>query len=90
VGCRRHRDAALEALLSFLESRVKTDPLWARLMVVLNPHTTPGEAEHKIFDFVRSQRRRGRWCDSTNISCTSLIPTHFFLPCKTTSIVAAS
>jgi hypothetical protein len=60
--------------------------LWARLTLVLSPHTTPDEAEHKIFDFIRSQR----WYNSANISCTPLIPTHFFLRCKTTSIVAAS
>lgn len=36
--------------------KVNTDPAWERLKIIISDATVPGEGEHKIMDFVRSQR----------------------------------
>ncbi|GKT57266.1 5'-3' exoribonuclease 2 [Colletotrichum tofieldiae] len=36
--------------------KLNTDPAWARLKIVISDATVPGEGEHKIMNFVRSQR----------------------------------
>ncbi|KAL9114015.1 MAG: hypothetical protein Q9227_001786 [Pyrenula ochraceoflavens] len=36
--------------------KLNTDPAWAELKVVISDATVPGEGEHKIMNFVRSQR----------------------------------
>lgn len=36
--------------------KLSTDPAWASLKIIISDATVPGEGEHKIMDFVRSQR----------------------------------
>jgi 5'-3' exoribonuclease 2 len=36
--------------------KLNTDPAWARMKIIISDATVPGEGEHKIMDFVRSQR----------------------------------
>jgi len=36
--------------------KLNTDPAWANLKIIISDASVPGEGEHKIMDFVRSQR----------------------------------
>jgi 5'-3' exoribonuclease 2 len=44
------------ALKSYLVQRAQTDPLWKDLVLIFSDAFVPGEGEHKILDFIRSQR----------------------------------
>ena len=52
--------AFMEKLACFLhrfaQERVRTNPLWKNLQVVLSDATVPGEGEHKLIEFIRRQR----------------------------------
>ena len=41
----------------FIQKKLSTDALWARVEVVLTGHNVAGEGEHKIMDYIR-------WCRS--------------------------
>ncbi|PHH61590.1 hypothetical protein CDD81_8171 [Ophiocordyceps australis] len=44
------------SLRYWCQYKLNTDPAWARLKVIISDATVPGEGEHKIMSFVRSQR----------------------------------
>ena len=43
-------------LREFIKRMQESDPLWREIYVILSDASVPGEGEHKIMDFVRSQR----------------------------------
>ena len=44
------------AVRTYIKSRLNNDPLWKDLDVIFSDASVPGEGEHKILDFIRSQR----------------------------------
>jgi 5'-3' exoribonuclease 2 len=46
-----------ESLKYWVAYKLNTDPLWRNLKVIISDASVPGEGEHKIMEFVRSQRR---------------------------------
>ncbi|KAL0239196.1 hypothetical protein PCE1_004887 [Barthelona sp. PCE] len=45
-----------EALRWFIQIKMNRDPAWRGLQVVLSDANMPGEGEHKVMDYLRSQR----------------------------------
>lgn len=44
------------ALKNYLVERANNDEIWKGLTVIFSDAFVPGEGEHKIMDFIRSQR----------------------------------
>lgn len=44
-----------EQLKYFVNNKISTDTLWHNVRVYLSGHETPGEGEHKIMEFIRSE-----------------------------------
>ncbi|TKA70638.1 hypothetical protein B0A55_05742 [Friedmanniomyces simplex] len=49
-------DLLASSLRYWVSYKLSTDPAWERLKVIISDATVPGEGEHKIMNFVRSQR----------------------------------
>uniref|UniRef100_A0A8C9U1S1 5'-3' exoribonuclease 1 n=1 Tax=Scleropages formosus TaxID=113540 RepID=A0A8C9U1S1_SCLFO len=47
-----------EQLKYFVHSKLSTDKLWQGVSVYLSGHETPGEGEHKIMEFIRSENAK--------------------------------
>lgn len=47
-----------EQLKFFVNYKISTDPAWQGLRIYLSGHETPGEGEHKIMEFIRSEKVR--------------------------------
>ncbi|XP_075887666.1 5'-3' exoribonuclease 1 [Nelusetta ayraudi] len=47
-----------EQLKYFVHNKLSTDKLWQNVRVYLSGHETPGEGEHKIMEFIRSESTR--------------------------------
>ncbi|QIW97182.1 hypothetical protein AMS68_002700 [Peltaster fructicola] len=45
-----------QSLRYWVSYKLSTDPAWEKLKVIISDATVPGEGEHKIMNFVRSQR----------------------------------
>ncbi|GBP27597.1 5'-3' exoribonuclease 1 [Eumeta japonica] len=54
-----------EQLKYFVKHKMSTDPLWAKVRVILSGHETPGEGEHKIMDYIRWARSQPEYDPNT-------------------------
>ncbi|KAJ5725487.1 5'-3' exoribonuclease 2 [Penicillium malachiteum] len=49
-------DILAASLRYWISYKLNTDPAWEKLKIIISDATVPGEGEHKIMEFVRSQR----------------------------------
>jgi 5'-3' exoribonuclease 2 len=49
-------DLLAASLRYWISYKLTTDPSWANLKIIISDATVPGEGEHKIMNFIRSQR----------------------------------
>lgn len=49
-------DILASSLRYWVAYKLNTDPAWEKLKIIISDATVPGEGEHKIMEFVRSQR----------------------------------
>lgn len=49
-------DILASSLRYWTAYKLNTDPAWAKMKVIISDSTVPGEGEHKIMEFIRSQR----------------------------------
>ncbi|KAL3479813.1 exoribonuclease 2 [Aspergillus californicus] len=49
-------DILAAALRYWIAYKLNTDPAWEKMKIIISDATVPGEGEHKIMEFVRSQR----------------------------------
>lgn len=54
------------ALKTYIVERSNEDPLWEGLAVIFSDAFVPGEGEHKILDFIRSQRAQSGFNPNTS------------------------
>ncbi|XP_047445399.1 5'-3' exoribonuclease 1 [Mugil cephalus] len=47
-----------EQLKYFVHNKLSTDKIWQNVKVYLSGHETPGEGEHKIMEFIRSENAK--------------------------------
>ena len=45
-----------KCLLIYIKSKINNDPSWKNLTIIFSDANVPGEGEHKILDFIRTQR----------------------------------
>ncbi|KAJ5082379.1 5'-3' exoribonuclease 2 [Penicillium argentinense] len=49
-------DILAASLRYWIAYKLNTDPAWEKMKIIISDATVPGEGEHKIMEFVRSQR----------------------------------
>ncbi|KAH3671369.1 hypothetical protein WICMUC_004666 [Wickerhamomyces mucosus] len=54
-----------EGLRYWTSYKLATDPGWANLQIIISDATVPGEGEHKIMNFIRSQRSDSHYDPNT-------------------------
>ena len=55
-----------KCLLIYVKSKINNDPLWRDLTVIFSDANVPGEGEHKILDFIRTQRVSNKYNPNTS------------------------
>ncbi|KAG5953509.1 5'-3' exoribonuclease 2 [Claviceps sorghi] len=58
-------DILAVSLRYWCQYKLNTDPAWAKMKVIISDATVPGEGEHKIMNFVRSQRSSSEYDPNT-------------------------
>jgi 5'-3' exoribonuclease 2 len=58
-------DQCSTAVKTYIKSRLNNDPLWKDLNVIFSDASVPGEGEHKILDFIRTQRTYSNYNPNT-------------------------
>ena len=53
------------AIRNYIKIRINNDPLWKNLIVIFSDASVPGEGEHKILDFIRTQRTYEKYDPNT-------------------------
>ena len=71
-------DILAVSLRYWVAYKVQTDPAWERLNVIISDSTVPGEGEHKIMEFVRSQRSSPNHDPNTRHVIYGLVGSSFF------------
>eukprot|EP00826_Nyctotherus_ovalis_P039871 TRINITY_DN3867_c0_g5_i1.p1 TRINITY_DN3867_c0_g5~~TRINITY_DN3867_c0_g5_i1.p1 ORF type:complete len:539 (-),score=121.09 TRINITY_DN3867_c0_g5_i1:976-2592(-) len=61
-------DRMAKAVRSYIYDRLNNDPLWKDLIVIFSDAQVPGEGEHKILEFIRSQRAQKNY-DQNTVHC---------------------
>ena len=61
-------DKLNDALLEFIQDKVKNDLVWSKAKVIYSNAFAPGEGEHKILDYIREQRAKPEW-DPNQVHC---------------------
>ncbi|SCU77750.1 LADA_0A02036g1_1 [Lachancea dasiensis] len=59
-------DKLAAALRYWISFKLATDPGWKHLQVIISDATVPGEGEHKIMNFIRSQRADPQYNPNTS------------------------
>ena len=54
------------ALKKYIKTRINKDPLWKNVNVIFSDALVPGEGEHKILDFIRTQRNSEKYDPNTH------------------------
>lgn len=49
-------DILAASLRYWIAYKLNTDPGWEKMKIIISDATVPGEGEHKIMEFIRSQR----------------------------------
>lgn len=62
----------LHKLLDFIQERIRNDINWSQPKIIYSSARTPGEGEHKFFEFVRAQKKFGHW--NNNALCCVYSP----------------
>ncbi|CAB3404848.1 unnamed protein product [Caenorhabditis bovis] len=52
-------------LADWVEKKIRNDPLWQNRRIYLSGHNCPGEGEHKIMDFIRSEKAGSNYDPNT-------------------------
>ncbi|OKL64303.1 5'-3' exoribonuclease 2 [Talaromyces atroroseus] len=50
-------DILAASLRYWIAYKLNTDPAWEKLKIIISDATVPGEGEHKVMNFIRSQRQ---------------------------------
>ncbi|GMM31100.1 ssRNA exonuclease [Martiniozyma asiatica (nom. inval.)] len=58
-------DILAQALKYWTAHKVSTEPGWENLQIIISDATVPGEGEHKIMNFIRSQRNTSGYSPNT-------------------------
>ena len=74
-----------QELNDFIQYKIENDYVWGKPKVIYSSYHTPGEGEHKIFDFIRAQRKCNTW-DESFVNCVYSPDADLFFICLSSHI----